>query len=174
MITQKMQDALNNQINEELFSAYLYYAMSAYFHDINLNGFAQWMKAQATEEIAHAVKLYDHVNDRDGRVELKAIKKPQKEWKSPLAAFQAAYEHECYITGKIHDLVSIAEDEKDRAVRPMLEWFVEEQVEEEASTKEIMDQLKLMGDSNSVMFMLDREMNQRQVTMPTMQPGGDE
>lgn len=174
MISQKMQDALNNQINEELFSAYLYYAMSAYFHDINLNGFAQWMKAQAVEEMGHAARFFNHVIDRDGRVDLKAIKKPQKEWKSPLAAFQAAYEHECYISGKIHDLVSIAEKEKDRAVRPMLEWFVEEQVEEEASAKEIMDQLKLMGDSNSVMFMLDRELNQRQVTMPIMQPGGAE
>ena len=174
MISEKMQNALNNQINEELFSAYLYYAMSAYFHDINLNGFAQWMKAQATEEMAHVVRFYNHIIDRDGRVEFMAIKGPQKEWESPLAAFQAAYDHECYITGKIHELVSISKEEKDRAADTMLQWFVEEQVEEEATAKEVVDQLRLMGDSGSVMFMLDREMKQRQVAMPAMQPGGAE
>ena len=174
MISEKMQNALNNQINEELFSAYLYYAMSAYFHDVNLNGFAQWMKAQATEEMAHVVRLYNHIINRDGRVEFMAIKEPQKEWESALAAFQAAYDHECYITRKIHDLVNIAGEEKDHAARTMLEWFVEEQVEEEATVKEIVDQLKLMGDSGSVMYMLDREMKQRPVTMPAMQPGSAE
>ena len=174
MISKKIQKALNDQINAEMYSAYIYLAMSAYFEDQTLTGFSQWMKIQAIEEMGHAMKLYDHIIERDGRVVLLPIEGPPKEWESPLAAFQAAYEHECYITGRIHDLVELALEEKDRAAYTMLEWFVDEQVEEEASVKGIVDQLKLMGDSGSVLFMLDRELNQRQFIMPPTITGGAE
>jgi len=172
MISAKMQKALNDQINAELYSAYLYLAMAAYFADKNLNGFANWMRVQSMEELGHVWRFYTHINDRDGRVELQPIAGPPKEWKSPLAAFQDAYKHECYITGRIHDLVGLALKEKDRAAATMLEWFVNEQVEEEATAKEIADQLKLMGDSGSVLFMLDRELAQRMFVMPPVIPEG--
>jgi len=103
-----MEDALNDQINAELYSAYLYLAMAAYFDSANMAGFASWMRVQTQEETAHAMKIFDFVSERGGRVVLKAIEEPAKEWKSPLAAFKAAYEHEQYITGRIDDLVNLA------------------------------------------------------------------
>ena len=174
MLSKKIQTALNDQINAELHSAYIYMAMSAYFEDVSLPGFAHWMKSQAIEEMAHAMRIYNHIVDRDGRVILQPIKEVPKEWKSPLGAFEAAYDHECYITKRIHDLVEIALNEKDRAAYTMLEWFVDEQVEEEATAKGIVDQLKMMGDSGSVLFMIDRELAQRPITMPLIMTGGGE
>jgi len=161
MIGQRMQDAMNEQIKHETFSAYLYFAMAADFHDKGLDGMAQWMKAQAQEELGHALRFFNHVNDRGGRVELQAIEKPQKAWDSPLAAFQAAREHEEFITGKINDLAKLADDENDRAAGIMLQWFVSEQVEEEDSVAKVIDLLGIAGEEGPGLLMADRELGQR-------------
>lgn len=165
MLSDKMQEALNQQINEELYSAYLYYAMSGQMEAINLPGMASWLISQTQEELFHAHKLFTHVNERGGRVEMKAIKQPANEWESPLAAFQAAYEHECYITGCINNLVKLAREGNDFATENMLQWFVEEQVEEESSVDDIVQKLKMVGDGGG-MYMLDREMATRVFTPP--------
>lgn len=162
MINKKMQDALNGQINAELYSAYLYLAMAAEFEAKNLKGMATWMELQAKEETEHAKRLYDFVNDRGGRVTLKAIDTPPAEWKTPQAAFQAAYEHEQKVSAMIHNLVDVARAEKDKAAEVMLQWFVEEQVEEEAQTSEIADKLKLIKDSANGLFMLDSVLGKRE------------
>ncbi len=161
MMTNKMEKALNEQINEELFSSYLYLAMSAWFESQNLPGFASWMKVQAREENGHAMKFFEYVNERRGRVVLKAIKEPGKEWKSPLAAFEAALEHEQYITGRINDLVNLAAAEKDHATAGLLQWFVKEQVEEEASADRIVQMLKMAANAPGALLMLDHQMGER-------------
>ncbi len=161
MMTNKMEEALNEQINEELFSSYLYLAMSAWFESQNLPGFASWMKVQAREENGHAMKFFEYINERRGRVVLKAIKEPGKEWKSPLAAFEAALEHEQYITGRINDLVNLAAAEKDHATAGLLQWFVKEQVEEEASADRIVQMLKMAANAPGALLMLDHQMGER-------------
>ncbi|WP_297091692.1 ferritin [Thermococcus sp.] len=174
MLSEKMLKALNEQLNRELYSAYLYFSMAAYFEDMNLEGFANWMKAQAEEELGHALRFYNYIYDRNGRVELKAVQEPPKEWDSPLAAFEAAYEHEQFITRHIHELAALAEEEKDYSTRAFLEWFINEQVEEEANVKKIVDKLKFAKDSPQVIFMLDQELGQRQPQLPglLLQAGG--
>jgi ferritin len=162
MLKQKIQDAINKQINEELYSAYIYLSMSGYFENEDLPGFAQWMYAQYQEEIEHAMRFYRYLHDRGGRLHLQAIKEPPKEWDSPLDAFKTALEHEQYITGCIDDLVDLAESEQDRATFNMLQWYVDEQVEEEASAGEIVAKLERVGDSGNGLLMLDRELGQRQ------------
>jgi len=127
MISKSVEKALNDQINAEFYSAYLYLSMMAYFESVNLAGFATWMKAQTQEEIMHAMKMYDFVNERGGRVILQAIEAPPAEWDSPLAAFEAAYAHEQIVTGRINDLVNLAIEEKDHATNAFLQWFVNEQ-----------------------------------------------
>jgi len=161
MLNEKIEKALNNQINEELFSAYLYLSMSAWFESINLKGFANWMMIQNQEEQLHAMKIFSFINERGGTVKLEGIKEPQLKWDSPLAAFEAAYKHEQHITGCINDLYHLAVEEKDRATQIFLEWFVTEQVEEEANADEIVQNLKLIGNAGHGVFMLDREMAQR-------------
>lgn len=161
MIGKRIQDVMNEQIKHETFSAYLYYSMAAYFHSKSLDGMAQWMKAQAQEELAHALRFFNHINDRGGRIELQAIEKPQLEWESPIAAFKAALQHEEFITGKINDLAKIADEENDRAASIMLQWFVTEQVEEEASVTAVIDMLKLVSDSGHGVLMADRELGTR-------------
>jgi len=166
MINKKIEKAFNEQINNEIFSAYLYYSMSAYFHSIGLDGMAQWMQVQALEELTHAQKFFDHIVERDGRVELRAIEKPQVEWKSPLEAFEAAYKHEQFITGKINELMKLSREENDYASQGMLQWFVDEQVEEEASTSKIAQQLRMINDNPNALLMLDRELGTRAFTPP--------
>lgn len=166
MIGKKMQDAFNEQINAELYSAYLYLSMVAYFESVKLPGFATWMRVQTQEEVMHAMKIYDYVNERGGRVILKSIGEPQTEWESPLAAFEAAYEHEQKVTGLINGLVNLAIEEKDHAANMFLQWFVNEQVEEEGSADTIVQKLKLMADAPGGMYMLDNEMGQRVFTPP--------
>jgi ferritin len=161
MIGKRMQDAINEQIRHETFSAYLYLAMAADFHAKGLAGMAQWMKVQAQEEIGHAMRFFDHLTERGGHIELLAIEQPQQTWDSALAAFEAAYGHEQLITGKINDLVEIAREENDNASWIMLQWFVTEQVEEEASVSTVVDMLKLIGDSGHGVLMADRELGQR-------------
>jgi ferritin len=172
MISDKMQDALNDQINAELYSSYLYLAMAAYFDDVGLGGFASWMKAQAQEEAFHAMKFFSYVSERGGRVELKAIQEPPKEWESSKAAFEASLEHERYVSKRINDLVNLAQEERDHATNNFLQWFVSEQVEEEDNVGQVVDKLKLMGEAPGGMFMLDRELGQRTFTPPAEESEG--
>ena len=166
MISQSMVDAINSQVVAEFYSSYLYLSMAAYFESEGLEGFSSWMKAQAQEELSHGMKLFNHVNERDGRVLLDAIEKPQTGWDSPLAAFEAAYGHEQKVTSLINDLVTLAREEKDYASENFLQWFVNEQVEEEANAKAIVDQLKFVAGNPHALFMLNRELGQRTFTPP--------
>jgi ferritin len=161
MMTSKMEKALNEQINEELYSTYLYLAMSAWFESQNLPGFASWMKVQAREENTHAMKLFEFIHERRGRVGLKAVKEPGKEWDAPLAAFEAALKHEQHITGRINELVNLAVAEKDHAAAGFLQWFVKEQVEEEASADRIVQMLKMAANAPGALLMLDHQMGER-------------
>ena len=169
MITKKMQQALNEQINAELYSAYLYLSMEAYFKSENLPGFANWMRAQTQEELMHAMKIYDFLNERGGRVILKPIEEPQTQWDSPLAALEAVYKHEQKVTGLINDLVNLAIGEKDHATNSFLQWFVNEQVEEEASADEVVQKLKRLEKAPGGLFMIDQELGRRVFTPPTTQ-----
>ncbi len=169
MISKKMVKALNEQVNAEFFSAYLYLSMEAYFKSLNLNGFANWMKVQTQEETSHAMKIYEFINERGGRIILKAIEGPETEWDSPLAAFEAVYEHEQKVTGLINELVNLAIEEKDHATNTFLQWFVNEQVEEESSADDMVQQLKMMEKAPGGMFMLDRELAQRVFTPPAVE-----
>lgn len=161
MINKKIEAAINNQINAEMFSAYLYKAMSAYFSDINLTGMAAWMNLQAQEEMTHALKFYDYIIERGGRVKLMAIEEPAFEWSSPIDAFKASYEHEQYITSRINELADLAIKEKDHATGIMLQWFVTEQVEEEANVSEIVSKMEMIADSKNGLYMLDKELGGR-------------
>jgi ferritin len=161
MIGTKMQEALNEQIKHELESGYLYLSVAGYFHSQGLDGMAGWMRVQAHEEFVHAMKFFDHIKERGGRIELAVLAKPKNEWASPLAAFQDAYRHEQFITSKITALIELAAKETDFAVRPLLHWFVEEQIEEEASTSQVVQMLERIGSSGSGLVMLDRELGKR-------------
>jgi ferritin len=162
MISKKMEKTLNDQINAELYSAYLYLSMSAYFESENLPGFAKWMRIQWQEEVMHGLKIYDYVSERGGRATLKSIDGPPAKWKSPLDVFQATYKHEQVVTGRINDLVTQAVAEKDHATNAFLQWFVTEQVEEEKSADEIVQKLKRISDAPGGLYMLDKELGQRQ------------
>jgi len=166
MFNKKMEKSFNEQINEELYSAYLYLSMVAYFESINLPGFANWMRVQTQEEIVHAMKFYDYINQRNGRVALTALADPQIEWKSPMDAFEAAYKHELHITDKINELVNLAIEEKDHAANMFLQWFVNEQVEEEKNPLDIIQKLKMIKDSSESLYMLDKELAARVFTPP--------
>jgi ferritin len=161
MLTGKMQAGLNKQINAELYSAYLYLSMSAYFQSLNLRGGAHWFYCQAHEELIHALKLYLQVFERNGQVTLTAIEGPPTEWASPLAAFEAAYAHEQLVTSMINDLVNLAVEEKDHASNAFLQWYVTEQVEEEASASEVAQKLRLAGDQGAGLFLVDQELATR-------------
>ena len=167
MMDEKMQEALNKQLNAEIYSAYLYLSMSAYFQSVNLGGFANWMRVQWQEELEHGLKFYDYVNERGGRVVLQAVEAPPSEWDSPLAVFEHVYEHEQKVTGMINKLVDLAVEIKDHATNNFLQWFVSEQVEEEASADEVLQRVKRVGDNASGLFMIDRELAQRVFVAPT-------
>jgi ferritin len=161
MLSDTMNKALNDQINAELYSAYFYMSMNAYFKSISLDGFADWMHAQVVEEAEHAQKFYDYVNQRGGRVVLGAIDAPPREWNSPRAVFEDTLAHEQKVTGLINDLMEVALQEKDHATQIFLQWFITEQVEEEENVGSVLEQLKLMGDAQGGLFMLDRELGKR-------------
>lgn len=160
-MNQRVQDAFNDQINEELFSSYVYLAMAAHLDGMNLEGFTNWMKLQAQEELVHAMRLFDHVNRRGGRVLLKAIGEPPADFGTPLQVFEKALAHEQHITGCINALYKVAMEENDYAAQLELQWFIDEQVEEEENTGRVVEQLKMAGDNKSVLLMLDRELGQR-------------
>ncbi|HQP30247.1 MAG TPA: ferritin [Deltaproteobacteria bacterium] len=166
MLKKSMEKALNQQINAELSSAYLYLSMSAHFQAMNLKGFANWMRVQAMEEFTHADRLSAYVLDRGGRVQLMAIDSPPLTWESALAVFQDTYRHEQKVTSLINDLVDLAIKEKDHATNNFLQWFVNEQVEEEANAEALVQQLKLTGDAGPGLLMLDRELAQRAFIPP--------
>jgi ferritin len=167
MISKKMENAFNDQVTAEIYSAHIYLAMSAYLESIDLPGFASWMRVQYQEEIFHGFKIFDYVIERDGRSKVMQIDEPQFEWNSVLEVFEAAYAHEQKVTALINNLVDIAISEKDHASHIFLQWFVNEQVEEEATAKGIIQQLKLIGDSRAGLFQTDRELGQRVFTPPT-------
>jgi ferritin len=170
MLKEKMQEALNKQINEELYSAYLYLSMSAYFDNTGLKGFANWMMVQYKEETDHAMKIYNYLLSQGATIKLLPIQQPPHEWESPLHAFQETLKHEQHITQCINDLVDLAEELKDRATYNFLQWYIDEQVEEEENDREIIDKLELIGDSKNGLFMLDKDLAQR-VYVPLMQEG---
>lgn len=161
MLDPKINDAINEQVGEEFYSAYLYLSMAAYYESIDLAGFAHWMYAQYQEELEHGNKLYDYINDRDGRVKLKQIDAPQSEWDSPLAAFEAALAHEQHITQKINQLTSLAIEKSDHATQVYLQWFINEQVEEEKTARDIINDIKRIQNSPDGIFMMDRELAKR-------------
>jgi len=161
MLKQEMEKALNEQLKWEIYSGYLYLAMAAYFEDLGLLGFSHWMKAQAAEEIMHAMKFYKYIFERDGRVVLQDIPAPPKDWKNPEDVFEFSYNHEKEVTARINNLMSLAKDLKDYATENFLQWFVEEQVEEEASFKEILLKLKLIKNDPQALFYLDSEIGKR-------------
>jgi len=161
MINTTVQEAINEQIKNEVYSAYLYLAMSAHFEAANLPGFAHWMRLQSNEEVDHALKLFDYLNDRGGKVELKAIDKPPTTWESTLVTFKDALEHEQKITALIHNLYATAAKENDYATQVMLMWFIDEQVEEEKSTSLIVEQLKLIEVRGTAILFLDKQLGKR-------------
>ena len=160
-IKDKVIKAINKQINAELYSSYLYLAMAAYFEAKNWQGFASWMKIQSKEENSHAMKFYDYVLERGGEVVLEDIKAEDANWKTPLDVFEAVYGHELKVTALINDLLKVARQEQDAATESLLKWFIDEQVEEEAHAKQIVDKLKLIKDSANGLFMLDHELGER-------------
>ncbi len=166
MLKRTIEKALNQQINAEMYSAYLYLSMSTYFESLSLPGFAGWMKVQAQEEMSHAMKIYDFVHERGGAVKLMPIDGPPVKWASPVAVFEATLAHERKVTGLINKLVDLAIKEKDHASNIFLQWFVTEQVEEEASADELLQQLKRIGNAGHALLMMDKEMGRRTFTAP--------
>lgn len=162
MIKEKILKTLNKQINEELYSSYLYLSMSTYFSSLNYDGFAKWMRLQSKEEYEHGMKIYDYILQRDGKVVLSKIETPKALWKSPLEVFQETLKHEQHISACINNIVDLATQEKDHATSQFFQWYVAEQVEEEANASNILEKMKMVGDNKSGLFMLDRELGHRQ------------
>ena len=161
MIGEKVEEALNVQMNREFYNSRLYLSMAAYFHSINMEGAASWMELQSQEEAGHAMRLYGHLKGRGGRIVLSAIEAPPTEWDSPLSAFEAAYEHECKVTKQFDEHLALAAAEGDNATISFLEWFVAEQVEEEASTDAVVQQIKTVEGTPDAMSTIDRALAQR-------------
>ncbi len=158
MLSDKLQKALNAQVNAELGSAYQYLAMAAHFDAANLEGQAQWMRRQSREEVAHAMKIFDFVHDRDGKVVLEAVAKPKGQFASTLAVWEAVLKQEQHVSGLIHALYRLAGEEKDYPTQAMLQWFIEEQVEEEKTARTILEQVRMIGASSSAIYFLDRHL----------------
>lgn len=172
MLNKRVEEEINKQINAEMYSAYLYQSMAAYFETKNLKGFANWMNVQAKEEMTHAMKFYRYVNERGGKVVLTAIDAPKTDWKGLIEVFADTLEHEFYITSRINNLVTVATEEKDYATVNELQWFVAEQVEEEANANELLEQLKFINGEGHGIFMIDRELKTR-VFVDRTQPQGN-
>jgi len=162
MLSGTIQKAINEQIKNEFYSAYLYLAMSAHFEAANLPGFARWTRMQAQEETEHAMKLFDYVNDTGGRVTLQALEQPPVEFGAPLKVFEAILEHEKKVTGMIHNLYAAAVKENDFATQVMLHWFIEEQVEEEKNAGAIVEQLKMAEEHKGILVNIDHHVGKRE------------
>jgi ferritin len=167
MITKKVEETINKQINAELWSAYLYLSMSAYYASIGLSGFSNWMRIQWQEEVAHALKFFDYLNSRGGTPVLTSIADVPKKWDGPLPAFEEVQKHEQHVTALINNLMDVAIEEKDHATKSMLQWYVDEQVEEEANAQAIIDNLRLVGGKGDGLLLLDRELKLRIFVDPT-------
>ena len=166
MLSKRMQEALNAQTNAEYYSSYLYLAMAAYAESVNLKGFANWFRVQNLEEMVHVMKFFSFVVDRRAHVELQAIEAPPSAWDSPLALFEAALKHEQYVTSLINRLTDLSREEHDNATHALLQWFINEQVEEEAAADEIVQNLKLIGNEPSGLYLLDRDLATRTFVPP--------
>lgn len=162
MLSKNLEKALNAQVNAEFWSSYLYLSMSVHFADAGLSGFAKWFRVQAKEEEEHALKIMDYIVSRGNKVNLQPIAKVTQSWKSPLAAFEDTLKHEQEVTKMIHDLVVVADEEKDYATRSMLQWFVDEQVEEEDTARGLVDALKFIGNEKLGIYMLNKELGGRE------------
>lgn len=167
MISEKLQDAINEQINRELYSGYLYLSMAAYFDSMNLPGFANFMRVQEEEERFHAMKFYDFLNERGGRVVLKKIAQPEVDFDSPVEVFELSLKHEQFVTKSINELMDLAIAENDHATKSFLNWYVDEQVEEEDTMDGIVNKLKLIGGKGHGMLIMDKELGARTFTAPT-------
>ncbi len=161
MIDQEMVDALNLQMNREFFNARLYLSMATYFDTLNMDGAVRWMELQAQEENGHAMRLYNHLRERGARITVSELDAPPSEWDSPLAAFEAAYEHECRVTREFDEHMALAREKDDNATISFLQWFVDEQVEEEASVDDIIQKMRMAQDAPGARFMIDRMLGQR-------------
>jgi ferritin len=161
MISKTIQNAINEQIKHELASGYLYLAMAAHFEEANLPGFAAWMRKQSGEEQGHAMKFYDYLIDRGGRVELKALEQPPKEWKNAMAVFENVLAHEQKVTGLIHKLYELAVKENDYGTQVHLQWFITEQIEEEKTAALVLEQLKMIEDRGTAILFLDKQLAKR-------------
>lgn len=166
MIKQRVADAINQQINAELYSAYLYLSMAAYFEGENLSGFANWMRVQFEEEQFHGLKLFNYLHERGGKVTLEAIEAPKTEWDGLTQVFEETLEHERHVTSLINNLMDIALEESDHATASFLRWYIDEQVEEEAAAESILTQLKFIGGQGNAILMMDREFAARTFTPP--------
>jgi len=161
-MNKKMQAAINDQIQKEFYSAYLYLAMSAYSQEANLCGFAKWLKLQYEEEMAHGMKLLDHLLERGGKVELGKIEAPPSEFGSPKAMFEAVLKHEQFVTASINKVYEIALAEKDYPAQLLLQWYIKEQVEEESNASSILESLKMVGDKGAPLMYIDKELGKRE------------
>jgi ferritin len=170
MLNDKMRDAMNEQINKELYSAYLYQSMMAHFEALGLQGFATWMRIQSMEETLHAYKFYDFMVERGGKVTLTAIDGPETTWPTPLAAFEQVVSHEQFVTSLINNLMDIALEIRDHASTSFLQWYVDEQVEEEATAEQVVNKLKLIGDNPQALLMIDAELGARVFAVPAGMP----
>ena len=162
MISKKVQNVLNSQINKEFYSAYLYLAMSAFFDEIGLYGFANWTKVQAREEIDHGMILFDYIIERDGRVNLDKIDSPERNFENPLQVFEKILEHEKFVTESINCVASMSEDECDLATRHFINWYITEQVEEEANARDVITKLKMFGNEKASLYHLDQDLSKRE------------
>lgn len=170
MINENVGKVLNDQVNKELYSSYLYLSMSAYFSNIGLLGFANWTRVQAQEELAHATLIYDFLISRGEKISLMAINTPPSDWSSPLNVMEEILKHEEFVTGLINNIISVAEKEKDRATMSYMNWFVDEQVEEESNAQDIIAKLKLIGDDKSALYLLDKDLSTRVFVQPVIKP----
>ena len=168
MINEKLEEQFNIQINKELYSEYLYLAMKVYFQELNLLGFVNWFDVQVQEEHAHAMGLYDYLNERGGKIDLRAIDKPVVEGNSPLEIFEHVLRHEEYVTSRINEMMDVAEEVKDRAAMHLLDWYIKEQVEEEASVGGVLATLKLIGDDKKALLLLDKDLATRTFVAPVI------
>lgn len=168
MLNEKMEKAFNDQINKELYSEYLYLSMKAYFVRLNLKGFVNWFDVQVQEEHAHAIGMFDYVHERGGAVELEAIEKPETDWKSPLDCFEQVLKHEEFVTSRINALMDVADEVKDRAALTFLNWYLKEQVEEEANVGDVLATLRLIGDDKKALLMLDKDLATRTFVQPVI------
>ncbi len=168
MMNKKLEKAFNNQINKELYSEYLYMSMYAYFDRMNLQGFKNWMNVQMQEEHAHAMGMFNYLHERGGKVVLQAIEQPETDWKSPVALFEHVLKHEQYVTSLINKLMDVADEVKDRAAVSFLDWYLKEQVEEEANVSKVLKTLKMVIDDKNSLYMYDKELAARVFNPPVI------